>query len=842
MSSEPTQPERVPAGATRRVGRPTRLGLAIRVVAVLSVLGVHVWERAKDAHAIPYSERHLYPGDYAISLAIMLGRGFDGLRVDDPSAGPLREFLSMRSPRLEREDLAEYDRVDRSIPGRFAHRPRDQISRAIDLYVAAGLWSVFGIDWRVYTAFYVGVSTLCGLAIFFTVRRLSGSFGCGLAAAILFALSPYEARFMIYSVRDVSPLWFTIIAYWAVTCVADRFRTPWANGASYVATGVATTIGLGWRPDVAMLVPVIAVTLVAVMLWQRRRWWMIAAAVLLFAVGAKAPMVVIDQLLKDDSPSSGPFGVLHVAYYGDATRSNILEEENSFQTMRHDDFVFTLAGEWREQLPAGVREPWDTFGPAYGRLVLRLYREMAEYHLWDWATALPQVGFRSLALAASPDGKRFARWLPHLALAGGLLGVLLYRRYAPVVLSILVFVLYYGAIFLAVLPEGKHLAPFVFPVIVLGALGLWLPFAYVDGRKRDPDAGIVTPGRRQVAATAVAISLAVAAALFAAHRFSYAKRQGYLDAVRGAAASATDAGAAIADPRVFAQRVEFAPDAHEGYLLDIVAGAHAGDLVLRNRPDDGGPAPTAETRHRLVPGVSQQFFFSCYRGWRRMGHRFADYTVRLSGDASIVAARRLDLSTWDRLPFATVFTDDDPHAGSPPLAHGPATRLIHGDEGWDAWGLRLAEAWVTGLRPPSTVLSDRDDPAYRVAPFDGAAARADADGTWIDAPPAPDRYAAQFNPFTAPRRGRYVFALDTRVREGDFAFGLLSGDQTRWMALAGALGDAHREGEIRLVVCDLEAGESVVPTISNPSRAIESSYLVRDLEIAILHHERETTP
>jgi hypothetical protein len=569
----------------------------------------------------------------------------------------------------------------------------------------------------------------------------------------------------------------------------------------------------------------------------------IVAAALLFAIGAKGTMLVIADILPDDLPRAGRFQLLHVAYYADATRSNLLGYEDSFQTLRHDSYVFTLARALHESDPPEERRAWDMtlHGSTYSDLMVRLFRDMAVYHLRDWMRAMPRVWMGALGRGADPEGghpARFHLWLPWAALIGGVAGVFAYRRQAPAVLSILGFWLAYGVLFLVVLPEGKHLAPFVFPLIVLGAIGLWLPFHLLAARqgRTPPDAEPFAPPLRWrprwVAGGAVAGVALVVVALIAAGAAAGAKRRDYLDAVRDRARTAAEAPATIVDPRVFTVRAALAEDRHEGFLLDIAAADRPGTLVLRHRPEPPDSAVAFETRHPLTAGREQRFFFTVYPGWRPEGQVAGLYTVRLTGAAEILRARRVDLGRWGRLPFATVFTDPDEERGSPRLDDGPAVQLIDVTATtFDAWGLTESEALVTRVAPASRVVAGRDDPACRIEAVPGSEANVTPAGTWIRTGPEPSRYAATFGLFTAPETGRYVFRLETRIDSGDLVFGLLSGDRSRWMPLAATARDVVPGGEVTLVVCDLAAGEGVVPTISNPGEGGVSAYLVRGLEI-----------
>jgi hypothetical protein len=77
----------------------------------------------------------------------------------------------------------------------------------------------------------------------------------------------------------------------------------------------------------------------------------------------------------------------------------------------------------------------------------------------------------------------------------------------------------------------------------------------------------------------------------------------------------------------------------------------------------------------LYPGQVQYFAVSCLRAWKYGDDRPYACSVILPPGASIVGCRELDLSSWKRLPFSTVFCDGDRFAGSPPVERVPYDAL-----------------------------------------------------------------------------------------------------------------------------------------------------------------------
>jgi hypothetical protein len=177
--------------------------------------------------------------------------------------------------------------------------------------------------------------------------------------------------------------------------------------------------------------------------------------------------------------------------------------------------------------------------------------------------------------------------------------------------------------------------------------------------------------------------LALAVLLGAAYWSSVTQRSSYLSAILRLAADEHAVGETLQDARTFAVRFEAGQaSAPAGYLLTIRAGARPGILRCehaRHDPEGRMRSSAYQTRHQLHAGREQYFFVSCVH-WANQGDA-RDYacTVRVAGDAAIVASTRLDLSQWRRLPFSTVFYEGESRPGSPvvaglPTEHTPDAR------------------------------------------------------------------------------------------------------------------------------------------------------------------------
>ena len=240
-----------------------------RAVLLGIVLALHFVSRFEAHQTTPLRVRHFYPTSYFVSLSLMAGRGFNYLLPADtapatdawtasvgPSVAPpagspaaaVVDFLRLSGrPGVTRDEFQRY--VSQSAP--FATDPWEA-TRTFDIYLTAALWSLFGISWSAYFVFYALVSTAANLLLFGIARRATGSTWCGVAASVGFLASPLERYSAIWSVRDTAPLWFAALAFGTLAYgLAPEWRSrPLVIG---LTTGVASLVGLGWRPDTQLL-------------------------------------------------------------------------------------------------------------------------------------------------------------------------------------------------------------------------------------------------------------------------------------------------------------------------------------------------------------------------------------------------------------------------------------------------------------------------------------------------------------------------------------------------------------------------------------------------------------
>jgi hypothetical protein len=652
-----------------------------------------------------------YTDSYQVSLALLGGKGFHPLqlpplvpssRADDTplaQAGrPIIDFLYFGRPTVSREELNTF----LNAPGSGTQHQVWESSRVLDIYLTAMIWKLFGVSWPVYFFFASMASTGVCLLIFLIARKLTGSFWAGWLASLLFLASPFENQFVFRSIRDISPLWFAVLAFGFFVCVVDNFKDRKWNHLSYFLLGVVAIVGIGWRVDVLLFVPFLLVALIAVLLIRHRSWKTTLAAGCLFALGAWLTHWGISCLGPRQPP--GAKVVYHMALYGDSSRCNLMGLENSFQVARDDiQTVFNAHSYWGVKNPNSPK-PVDCYDPNYTMICQDMYVAMMKYHLYQFIRCWPEFHIQALAAFPEPgllQGEKITalndsrlpsalpayrlcldpltQWLPILHLVGALALFLVGRDKVRGV-SLVIFSLYYSVAWFAVLPEQKHLGQLLLPLTVTGGIGLWSL-----GRLARPlfftlDAGAVTSSHvrplRVVAWAGIGSAILWVIACWLACPYSTRHRESILNEIIYLAAKGVDAADTLKDSRVFSVWIDPQETRRTGYLLSIDASEHPGYITCRHVHFPAGiEGRVLVTRHQLHPSRRQYFAVSCLHASEYGDTRPYACTVTLAPGSRIVACRKLDLSAWDRLPFSTVFYQGERSPGSPPVGRYPSLEI-----------------------------------------------------------------------------------------------------------------------------------------------------------------------
>lgn len=700
------------------------LAVCVRGAVIAAVLLLHVALRLHALQRRPLAALGCsYPHCYSTSLSLLAGRGFYRLPLaNDAASEPLKRFLDVQAPSLAATAFADYLQ---SIPessasfGKYAYL---DAARAFDLYVAAGIWKAFGISWFALGAFYVGISALAGLAVLLTTWRLSKSFWAGALAAALFAVSPFEVTQSVKDLRDTNPTWFAAFGFFVLLWVTNRFKSRWANGASFLLLGAVSLVGYGWRSD-ALVFPPFFLAASMVQLALARTHWRVALGVLAcFALGVAGVWLVLRGA--HDLPRQVMETRFHIAYFGEETRCNLLGVENSLQIFRDDSKTLADAMAFQEATEPDVDPPLYC-APGYGVLCKTMYLKALRHNLYLWVSRAPRTlwcaisgcpepmkvqGVAIPALTADLPARAarllarlcrlFAILFPLLAVLGGL--AVFARSLNRTAAGILVcFVLYYTAIWFCVAPEQRHWGPLLAPLCVLAGLSVVVVHAVGRSLREGEWRGWLRDcGTRHVLAGVGAGCLAWLIACAIAYQVSTRERGAYRAELLARAAGGVDVSWQLNSPHVFTASAAGGHRCARGYMLTIATGNQPGELTARHlRLGTDSPDATSwppgrnrtsvfeamrnsvwwstfsKTRHRLQPAARQYFFVSFLRSSRSGDHRPCALKVETAGDARIVEAVEIDLSDWNRLQVNTVFPAEG-EAPVSPFVGGRTTQTL----------------------------------------------------------------------------------------------------------------------------------------------------------------------
>src|SRR5690606_16185571 len=117
------------------------------------------------------------------------------------------------------------------------------------------------------------------------------------------------------------------------------------------------------------------------------------ACLLLFGIGSAATAVAIGALGSDkqQAKSTG----FHMAYYGDAVRSNLLGIENSCQVMWCDMQTVMEARRFAAAANHDV-EPLPYISGRYGEVCRQMYFGLIRYNAFRWTAGFPSVCWKTL--------------------------------------------------------------------------------------------------------------------------------------------------------------------------------------------------------------------------------------------------------------------------------------------------------------------------------------------------------------------------------------------------------------------------------------------------------------
>lgn len=733
-----------------------------KVSLVVALLAIHFAARWHRARSMPLADRHNYEQTYAYGLSLLAGRGFHNLPVPPtPEGEPIARFLAKESDQVTPEQFQAL--IDNPGPQDFDADSGEHnywaSSRILDQYVVAGLWRLFGIRWQVLFLFAVAMSTLSCLFVFFIGRRIGGNYWAGLIAAMLYFASPLAGYLETWSLRDASPLWFATAGFCFLFCVvdpllADRVRpqSPAKRLGACAALGLLAMFGVGWRPDVLLLVLYLGFALLAIS-WRRGlSWSRILSGVAIYGLGAICCHAAIFSL-SSERELDAQNGFQNTVY-ADFSRANLLEIENSFQIQRCDRATLFLARQFdRSHHPDAP--PLAYKGHGFSQICRSMFFDELRYNAYRLVSQFPRVYWKALGGLMVPgafetqDTRQLREgrlpWLSPLyrvildpisaALPWffllGLFAAVAIGAMGPQALLLGGLTVIQSLALLLVLPEQKHCGVLLLPMTVLGGVGTWTLLRLTRRANWTPVLTTLRSNRPRVwLAAAATTACAWGLALLVSHQLSVHERQHLIEAIQAAARTSVPAPETLHGDKVLSvSRLPGSSPDSTGYLLKISAGADPGDIHCRHVhfPQDWCWPRVLETVHLLKPNREQYFFVTCEQGSEYGDPRPYCCTVRLNGDARIESCSRVDLSRWDRLPVSTVFYDGQSSPGAPRSLENnsvmrwpnwPAIRSLSED-----WRVMQAYARKSLFVGPQPVQSPS-------RPIEHLAARDISDGNW----------------------------------------------------------------------------------------------------------------
>jgi FG-GAP-like repeat len=692
-SSVADDPGRVSSSTPAAALSRRRLVAIGKVSLLVGLLALHFAARWHYAQVMPLADRHNYERAYAYSLSLLAGKGFHDLPVGATSeAAPIARFLDKQSDSVAPEEFRAFleHPTPSAVEADFGEHRRWASSRILDHYLVAGLWRLFGIRWQVVFFLGAALSTLVCLLVFLIGRRLGGSFWAGLCGAALFFASPLGSFLETWSLRDSSPLWFAAAGFWFLICVVDRSPAPKRRLALCAGLGILAMVGIGWRPDVLLLVLYLGIGMLALLWIRGLSWRELLMSLGVYAAGAWCCHAAIFAL--SDEPTVDAQHGLHMAVYADFSRANLLKIENSFQIERCDRETLFVARQWWQAHTANA-SPLAFMGDHYSQVCRAMFFAEMRYNAFRLVSNFPDVYWKALKGLFVPDAFEtrdedqlrdgrlpwlspvlenifdpVTRRLPWLFV----IGLFVATSFGPARAAAALlggFSLVQAAALLLVLPEQKHVAGILLPLNVLGGIGLWALIRLLcPSNLRQAVKNGWAPPIKAWLCVATTTTAVWGVGCLVSHELSVHERRQLIAAIQDAARGAPAAPETLHGDKVFSiGLLPGSPLDATGYLLRISAGREPGTLLCRHIhfPQDWCWPRVLETTHLLTPSREQYFFVSCLQGSQYGDPRPYNCSVFLGGDARIESCQRVDLTHWDRLQVSTLFYDGQDSPGSP---------------------------------------------------------------------------------------------------------------------------------------------------------------------------------
>jgi hypothetical protein len=225
-----------------------------------------------------------YQSEFGPAVMVAAGRGF--VALDLKSAPAVADFLFLRRPKLEPAEIPEDVRT--VAPNQF-HNATRYLEMTVGYW-----WRIVGISW---SAVFAINAAFCGMSVaaYYAIFRLLLSRPLAVAGALFLCFSPIHLQY-VPQLRDYSKAPFMLVAVALIAAPAIRPVGRRALVALAASCGLVLGLGMGFRMDMAVMVPIFGISLVVFhgdRPWHdvRVKGMALAAFVFMFTV-ASAPILI----------------------------------------------------------------------------------------------------------------------------------------------------------------------------------------------------------------------------------------------------------------------------------------------------------------------------------------------------------------------------------------------------------------------------------------------------------------------------------------------------------------------------------------------------------------------
>ena len=663
----------------------------IKILALLLLLIVTFSIRAYYNTTTPVDKRHNYSYWYANSFKYAVG-GLDLKEIKDPKIKKqVNDFIYSRVDKIDEDILKPYIKNNAKINNYL----KGNFGGTFSFYVAAYVWKIFGVSWSNLFYFYSFFSTLACLALFFTVKKITGSYLGGFFTALAYTFATPEIYGGVWSLRDASPVWFFAFAVSFYFLFVGRFKNNLINFASYYLLGVITLVGIGWRVDTLLFFPIILIFLL-VDIYKKYKNRSInlshsILAIILFIAGSYSIMNLDKYLSSKNHPKLGAF---QIALYGEDARSKLGQYENNFE-YRVSDTVTRLRIEHYQKSSYPEDNSIKYIRKKYGVYAFELYMLAFKHNLYQWVASYPnyileKYIYRDIRLYEVKKAKYSFSFNPRqkdlfvylwstfvfFALIGGLI-LLHIRKYRLEAGLLFFFLFYYSLIYWSVFPAAKHIIITSIPISILAGLSLFVLSKALRDKTYKKEVINAIKDKKNIKQSTVFILILVSifiVLLIATNIYSKNEKSKYINKINEISINSIDISNKIQNNHIF--NIDLKDHYQIGLMVEFESPKEIENnnvIVIKNKHLNIGKGQLIPTKYiyKFDNSVKENKLFTVCS---KMAHS-NDVTVILPKCANIKKVSLIPLNKWNGVQYTTVFNDQTISAGANSIADKSNAKL-----------------------------------------------------------------------------------------------------------------------------------------------------------------------